>query len=268
MPKVQVLPARVHQRVVHVYQRGSLAAHRDGPLDHLPSLNGHGLNPRAARFDVYDFAMAPHRRVGVRKLRDAVFSGAGFQLEVGHHRVRTPDDVHVERRLVVVVVVGLGERGGELRGAPRFEPEPVEPARVPAASVDSLADRADDGVRAGHQARQDRGEEPRARCLSPHRVNPRAESPTNRASSTQINFFPPGWETRHPGNREPTTRPEPRAYRLRRVGNPRSDRRARDGPPGATEWRRARDVTSTRRAVFSHDSHPGQIFAMTSERTV
>jgi hypothetical protein len=27
-------------------------------------------------------------------------------------------------------------------------------------------------------------------------------------------------------------------------------------------------VTSTRRAVFSHDSYPGQIFAMTSERTV
>ena len=71
VPKVQVLPARVHQHVVHVYQRGSLAAHRDGPLDHLPSLNGHGLNPRAAGFDFYDFAMAPHRRVGIRKLRDA-----------------------------------------------------------------------------------------------------------------------------------------------------------------------------------------------------
>ena len=95
------------------------------------------------------------------------------------------------------------------------------------------------------------------------------ESPTNRASSFQINFFPPGRETRHPGDREPTTRPEPRAYRLRRVGNSRSDRLARDGPPGATEWRRTRGVTSTRRAVFSHDSYPpGQIFAMTSERTV
>jgi hypothetical protein len=79
----------------------------------------------------------------------------------------------------------------------------------------------------------------------------------NRASSTQINFFPPGWETRHPGNCEPTTRPDTPAYRLRRVGNPRSDRLARDGPPGATEWRRARDVTSTSRAVFSHDSYPG-----------
>ena len=71
------------------------------------------------------------------------------------------------------------------------------------------------------------------------------------------NFFLQGRKTRHPGGCEPTTRPEPPAYRLRRVGNPRSDRRARDGPPGATEWRRARGVTSTRRAVFSHDSISG-----------
>ena len=90
-------------------------------------------------------------------------------LEHGHHPIRTPDDVHVERG--ILVVVALRERHAELGGAPGFEPEPFESLRLPAASVDSWADRVNYGIRTDHQARENHRHEPPVRWLCRHNLH-------------------------------------------------------------------------------------------------